>query len=97
MYLVFVTGEKITEQIWRTNHLCEISSDDSTFCHFKVSPDMKRSTNLNVKYEDVFVCDNNNDFALTSSSVRLNWGWVVWSLSRQFPAFSLINRTINFS
>lgn len=52
------------------NHLLGISSYDSTFCNFKVFQDTKRSTNCNVKCENVSLCDIYKEFALTGGSVR---------------------------
>lgn len=98
MNLVSVKGEKFNEQIWRTNHLCSISSHDSTFCYFKLFQDTKRNTNLNVQYDYVSLCDTYKEFALNAASVRQKGRrGVVWSLSRLSAVFSLIDRTIDFS
>jgi len=59
---------------------------------------MKRSTNLNVQYNDVSLCDIYREFALTAGPVRRKGRrGVMWSLSRLSPVFSLIDRTIDFS
>lgn len=50
--------------------MCAISSHDSTFCYFNLFQDMKRSTNLNVQYDDVPLCITYKEFALTAGSVR---------------------------